>query len=181
MITGKSDSELCIQLSEAPHDREEAFAELYRRHAARIYRYARRILSSEADAEDIVQESFLRFLNSLSQGKQIENIPAYLFRIARNLSINKHHSEKGKTPLVEMSAIFEPKPVEAEEASQIIQMSLELLPCDQREALVLQVYGGLTYAEIGELMEVPVSTVRNWIVRSKAKMRVTLSRYYEHP
>ena len=180
-LTAKSDSELCSLLVAASEDREAAFAELYRRYAVRIYRYARRICNFEDNAEDIVQETFLRFLQSLSTHREIENVGAYLLRIARNLSINHQQSKKRVVPIDEMQIVFEPIPMEAEETAQIITMSLELLPTHQREALVLQVYGGLSYGEISDILGVPVTTIRNWIVRSKSKMRATLLRYLEAP
>ena len=49
----------------------------------------------------------------------------------------------------------------------------------QREALVLQVYGGLSYLEIAEVMGVPMTTVRNWIVRAKDKMRKIVAPYFQ--
>ena len=82
-------------------------------------------------------------------------------------------------PLEDYHAIFEDSRIEAEETSKILQMSLDLLPKDQREALVLQVYGGLSYLEIAEVMGVPMTTVRNWIVRAKDKMRKIVAPYFQ--
>ncbi|HET9135888.1 MAG TPA: RNA polymerase sigma factor [Candidatus Kapabacteria bacterium] len=181
MMTAQSDSELCALLVADTAEREAAFAELYRRYATRIYRYARRICNYEDHAEDIVQETFLRFLQAITKHSEFENVGAYLLRIARNLSINYQVAKKPTVPIDEMHLVFEPIPMEAEETSQVITMSLELLPQDQREALVLQVYGGLSYHEIADILDVPMTTVRNWIVRGKSKMRVMLTRYLESP
>ena len=178
-MTGRSDQELCEILAKKGAERNAAFDELYRRYSARIYRYSRRILSREEEADDILQDTFVRFLNSVEQGKVIENVAAYLLRIARNLSLNLETRRPAVVELDELHAVYTPSPLESEETTQMIQMSLELLPNEQKEALVLQVYSGLSYQEIADTMGVPVTTIRNWIVRGKAKMRETLAQYFE--
>ena len=178
-MTGASDKELCEALREGGESREQAFAELYRRYASRIYQYARRILNRDAEAEDILQETFLKFLNILKKETVIENVPAYLLRIARNLSLRVGSKKQLTVPIEDYHAIFEEAPMEADETSQILTMSLDLLPKEHREALVLQVYGGLSYIEIAEVMGVPMTTVRNWIVRAKDKMRKIVAPYFQ--
>ena len=179
-MTGLSDNELCEALREGGESREQAFAELYRRYASRIYQYARRILNRDSEAEDILQETFLKFLNILAkETTKIENVPAYLLRIARNLSLRTGSKKQLTVPIEDYHAIFEESPMEADETSKILQMSLDLLSKEQREALVLQVYGGLSYNEIAEVMGVPMSTVRNWIVRAKDKMRKIVAPYFQ--
>ncbi len=179
-MTGLTDKELCEALREGGESRELAFSELYRRYASRIYQYARRILNQDMEAEDILQETFLKFLNIL--GKEttvIENVPAYLLRIARNLSLRVGSKKQVTVPIEDYHAIFNESPMEADETSKILTMSLDLLPKEQREALVLQVYGGLSYLEIADVMGVPMTTVRNWIVRAKDKMRKTVAPYFQ--
>ena len=53
-------------------------------------------------------------------------------------------------------------------------------PDDHREAVVLQLYNGYSYDEIGTMMNVPVTTVRNWVVRAKSKLRATLAPYFDN-
>ena len=101
-----------------------------------------------------------------------------MLRIARNLSFRSESKKQVTVPIEDYHAIFNEVPMEAEETSKVLQMSLDLLPKEQREALVLQVYGGLSYNEIAEVMGVPMTTVRNWIVRAKDKMRKIVSPYF---
>jgi RNA polymerase sigma-70 factor (ECF subfamily) len=178
-MTGANDKELCEALRKSGESRESAFAELYRRYASRIYQYSRRILNRDMEAEDILQETFIKFLNILEKDTVIENVPAYLLRIARNLSLRTSSKQQVTVPIEDYHAIFNEVPMEAEETSKVLQMSLELLPKDQREALVLQVYGGLSYLEIADVMGVPMTTVRNWIVRAKDKMRKIVAPYFQ--
>ena len=180
-MTGLTDKELCEALRRAGKAVNYAFAELYRRYASRIYQYARRILNRDMEAEDILQETFLKFLEILKKDAVIENVPAYLLRIARNLSLRISGKKQVTVPIEDYHAIFEESPMESDEASKVLTMSLDLLPPEQREALVLQVYGGLSYIEIAEVMGVPMTTVRNWIVRAKDKMRKIVAPYFQPP
>ena len=61
----------------------------------------------------------------------------------------------------------------------MIDSALNLIPEEQAEAFMLQVYQGMSYNEIAEFFEVPVSTVRNWVVRAKKKLRDILIPYLE--
>lgn len=180
-MTRLTDKELCEALRDSGESRELAFAELYRRYASRIYQYARRILNQSSDAEDILQETFLKFLEILKKDAVIENVPAYLLRIARNLSLRVSSKKQVTVPIEDYHAIFEETPMETDEASKVLTMSLDLLSKEQREALVLQVYGGLSYIEIAEVMGVPMTTVRNWVVRAKDKMRKIVAPYFQPP
>ncbi|GAB1370813.1 hypothetical protein MASR1M45_08750 [Candidatus Kapaibacterium sp.] len=58
-------------------------------------------------------------------------------------------------------------------------MGLELLPDMHKEAFILQAFQGLSYSEIAAVLDVPVTTVRNWIVRAKSKLREILLPYFE--
>jgi RNA polymerase sigma factor (sigma-70 family) len=177
-MTGLNDNELCEALRQGGESREHAFSELYRRYASRIYQYARRILNESTEAEDILQETFIKFLGVIDKETVIENVPAYLLRIARNQSLRTGSKKQITVPIEDYHSIFNEAPMEAEETSKILQMSLELLPKDQREALVMQVYGRLSYLEIADVMGVPMTTVRNWIVRAKDKMRKIVAPYF---
>jgi RNA polymerase sigma-70 factor (ECF subfamily) len=69
-------------------------------------------------------------------------------------------------------------PMERAELIRILTVALEVLPDEQREALILQVYDDLSYQEIAEFMNVPLSSVRNWVVRAKKKLRDELQQYW---
>jgi len=69
--------------------------------------------------------------------------------------------------------------IEQNELAEILAMALELLPEHYRQAVVLQCYNGLTYQEIADVLGVPLSTARNWIVRAKAHLRTILEPYWQ--
>jgi RNA polymerase sigma-70 factor (ECF subfamily) len=107
------------------------------------------------------------------------NVPAFLLRIARNLCLNfKRDRGMRNVEFNELSVGVADKQVESRELAGLITMALELLPDDHREALVLQMYQGMSYEEIAAELQVPVSTVRNWVVRAKKKMREILAPYF---
>jgi len=158
-------------------EREAAFAELYARYSSRVWLYCRRIVGDEALADDLFQDTFLRFLKSAAQERKMTNVPAYLLRIARNLCLNAKRDHKTTVALEDFHFQFEDRSAEHAELARLVAMALDLLPDDHKEALSLQTYGGLSYKEIADIMDVPMTTVRNWIVRAKKRMREILSPY----
>ncbi len=160
--------------------REAAFAEIYARYNQRVYMYCRKILADDTAADDVFQDTFIRFLRSVQDEREMTNVAAFLLRIARNLCLNWKRDHKSRS--VEFQDFHLPNTdhqVESREVAQLITMALDLLSEEYREALVLQLYHGMSYEEIGEHMQVPVSTVRNWVVRSKKRMRDILAPYFE--
>ena len=82
-------------------------------------------------------------------------------------------------PTDELEIPVEEHPVESRELERLVSTALDLLPEEQREAFVLQIYDGLSYKEIAEVIDRPVSTVRNPVVRAKQKVRKVLAPYLE--
>lgn len=174
-----NDIELYSKLRGTHEEKEAAFNELYSRYSNQIYRYCRRILCNEALCEDIYQETFLKFLQSAEKEKEMTNVFAYLLKIARNLCLNAQEKKVNSVPLDNIEVVFEDTQYEKAELSKLVAMALELLNDQYREALVLQTYNDMSYEEISETLEVPVSTVRNWVVRAKKKVREILTPYLE--
>ena len=175
-----SDAELYDFLRSRPKKRDAAFAELYQRHSQRVYLYCRRIVGDKELAEDIFQEAFYRFLKSAKVKREMTNVPAYLLRIARNLCLDaKKAQQKEHIPFYELRFPTNDISLESKELAQFLTMALELLPEEYREVFVLQSYDGFSYKEIAEILDLPLTTVRNRIIRSKRKIREILSPYLE--
>lgn len=164
-------------LSESSHQqRSIAFTEVYNRYSNKIYLYCRKIFGDGTFAEDIFQETFLQFLKNIENKKEISNIPGLLLKIARHLSINHKKSNKNNfSELEDIHAIFHDYSMESKELSQMIDMAMDLLPEEHKEAFILQIFEGLSYNDIAEITNVPLSTVRNRIVRAKSKLREILT------
>jgi len=138
------------------------------------------LVGSKDEAEDLYQETFLNLLKGAAVEKEMTNLRAYILRIARNLFYKSKRDNKAVFVTIDDLDLFvEDNHLEKKEFTEMLTSSLALLPDEYREALILQTYNGMSYQEIGEFMEAPVTTVRNWIVRSKQKLREILSRYWE--
>lgn len=176
------DSELYAFLFGEKSDFDSAFREIYRRNSTRLYLYCKKILTTRESADDAFQETFAIFLRSYKNYPTMTNLPAFLLRIARNVCLRQKQISGYISTTEFNDALFSgsisPSGIEQEELVRLINLALDVLPDDQREALVLQAYQGLSYIEIAELMNVPVSSVRNWISRAKHKLRETLMPYW---
>lgn len=175
-----------LVVSGAERERNEAFEELYNRHSSRVYLYCVKTLGDQAAARDACQEVFIAFWRSAHPDRPMTNLRGYLLRIARNTCLimkrNQSHapSEFDETSF-DSTAAFNPlgeAAIEHNELAELISMALELLPEHYREAVVLQCYNNLTYREVADLLGVPLTTARNWIVRAKAQLRKILEPYW---
>ncbi|GIV55007.1 MAG: RNA polymerase sigma factor [Candidatus Kapaibacterium sp.] len=185
-----SDEELyALIVSGSDRERNEAFEELYARYSGRVYLYCLKTLGDHAAARDACQETFIAFWRSASPQRQMTNLRGYLLRIARNtcLIAKRHETAQPTTEFNEdIYLALAPNPlgeaaVEQNELVQLVTMALDLLPDHYREAIVLQCYNNLSYQEVADTLGVPLSTVRNWIVRAKAHLRKILEPYWEDP
>lgn len=172
------DLELYARLSQSDAAAQAALSILYRRYSQRIYTYCRKILGDSTTAEDLLQETFVKLLESGRQQRAIENFPAYLMTIARNLCLS--HRARSKRQFVEVEDFHlasRDVPYEQRELLQLIQASLELLPEDYREAFVLREYNGLSYNEIADVIGESLDVVKVRIFRAKKKLRDILAPY----
>jgi RNA polymerase sigma-70 factor (ECF subfamily) len=172
-----SDFELFELLKKGDRDSNKAFNELYSRYSPRVYAYCRRFMGGKDEADDIFQETFVRFYESSKMERQMTNVPGFLLRIARNLCVNKKKSESKLTQYEEYMGLDKSSLSDKEELVKLIQMALDLLSDDYREAFVLREYDGLSYNEIAELTNTSLATVKIRIFRAKQKIKEVLQPY----
>lgn len=172
-----SDSELFEQLKSGGVKANRAFDELYRRYSPRVYAYCRRFMGGKDEADDIYQETFVRFYESSKSERQMTNVPGYLLRIARNLCLNRKKQESRFTQYEEYMELDKSGMSDKEELIRLIQMALDLLSDDYREAFVLREYDGLSYNEIADLTSTSLATVKIRIFRAKQKIKEVLQPY----
>lgn len=131
-------------------------------------------------ARDILQETFVKLFNKGKQAAVIENFPAYLMTIARNLCLTyKSRISREYVQFEDFHLSVRDVPYEQKELLQLIQTALDLLPDEYREAFVLREYNGLSYNEIAEVVGVSLETVKVRIFRAKQKLRDILAPYLE--
>ncbi len=172
-----SDEALFEAMAHAEH-RETAFRELYRRYEQRTWAYSMVCVHVESRAKDLVQETFYRVFQSACKGTQVTNVGAYIMRILRNLCIDDIRKySRDFVDVDEVEIAGQSRDYEQIEMQRVLEAAMQLLPPEHRDALLLQAYGGMTYEQIAQDQGVPVSTIRNRIVRAKARLRKILQPY----
>lgn len=172
-----SDRELFLFLKGPKDESEIAFTELYNRYAPRIHAYCYRIVGNPEQAEDIFQETFLRFYRSAQSERMMTNVPGYLLTIARNLCLNHKRDRRQMVSIDSMQFSAEDTNHERTELLELITMALELLEFEYREAFVLREYNGLSYAQIAEVVNTTVPTIKTRVFRAKQKIKAILTPY----
>jgi len=117
-------------------------------------------------AEDLMQDTYMKFLENISNFKEGSNVFAYLSRIGRNLAIDTYHQRK---KIVQGDELFETiaTPEVEEDRDDIFKM-LDLLKDDEREIVTLHVINDLKFREISEMIDKPLGTVL-WIFNKAIK------------
>ena len=162
----------------------ESFNQLVLRWERPIYALAYRVIGREEDARDVAQETFLRAFRSIGGFKGQAKFSSWLYRIALNLCRDWIRKQK-RTPVyqapegldvIEMAA--EQGPTESIEdlvarnlQSRAVAAAMEALTEDQRTAVILKEYQGLTFQEIADLLGCPLSTVKTRLYQALVVLR----------
>ncbi|HLL26249.1 MAG TPA: sigma-70 family RNA polymerase sigma factor [Xanthobacteraceae bacterium] len=167
-----SDEELMLRIAKGD---ERAFRELAPRYAARAIGLARRITGNEADAEEIVQEAFLRVWVNAPRWRPAAAFRTWFYRIVFNLSLNRRR-RASFLPLEEAGDPPDPaalagERMERDERDREIAAAIAALPERQRAAVVLTYGEELTNAEAAEVLGTSVSGVESLLVRAKRMLR----------
>lgn len=150
----------------------EAFDTLLKRHQDRIFNYILRIIKNEDIANDIFQETFVKAILTIKQGRYTENgrFPAWISRIAHNLIIDHYRQEKSENvqsaDIEEIDVLNRKDLCEAtiediiiaDQIRDDVKYLIELLPELQREVLKMRYYQNLSFKEIAELTQVSINT-----------------------
>jgi len=143
--------------------------------------YVRRLVRSEEDAWDALQETFMAVLKALKTIRDGRALPAFVYRTARNAALSQQRRRR-EEPLVEDIAETVDEAAElqltADEAADV-HRGLELLPLPQRESLTLFFLEDLSIAQIAELTGVPEGTVKSRLFHAKRALKRHLGRRLE--
>ena len=146
----------------------EAFEELFARYRGPLYGFFRRRLESSERAEDLAQETFLAMIRSASRYEPRAQLRTYLYGIA--LKLLSAERRKHKTVLLAESN-HEPAVDEFPDKALWVRQSLEKLEIYEREILMLREYEQLSYAEIAEVLRLPINTVRSRLFRARMALK----------
>jgi RNA polymerase sigma-70 factor, ECF subfamily len=148
----------------------DAFEELVRRYQTSIYRVALRMLGSRADAQDAVQETFVRAWRALPRFRHDSAISTWLYRIVTRRALDRIASRRSTGTLDEVEVEAGPDPAQAaehQERLRAIRRAIAKLPPDQRAAIVLREFEGLSYQEVAQVLGASVPAIKTRIHRAR--------------
>ena len=162
----------------------DSFNQLILRWERPIYALAYRVIGREEDARDVCQETFLRAFRALPGFKGEAKFSSWIYRIALNLCRDWIRRQR-RTPTVQMpedteamERLADRPPVESveelvarRELSAVVAEAMAVLPEEQRTAIVLKEYHGLTFQEIADLQGCPLSTVKTRLYQGLTVLR----------
>jgi len=167
----------------------DAFRVLVERHSRAVFRLAYRMTGNEQDAEDAVQETFLRAFKQLRSFDGRSSFSTWIYRICTNCTIDslrlrRKHEEKrvmekedAEMDLLSQQPSKAPTPEQIAQGSQIASMlgpALETLSTMERTAFVMRHYEGLAMEEIGRILDVKPNAAKHSIFRAVQKLRRAL-------
>jgi RNA polymerase sigma factor (sigma-70 family) len=164
-------------LVEAPRVAPHAAAThgLYERHAAKIQSYCQHQLGSREEAEDAVQTTFMNAFRALGRGVVPEAEAAWLFKIAENVCLSRRRSSwrRGKIESPSDFGVIEeiiPGPNRQRDELIGIEDALAAMPEQQRRAILLREWQGLSYREVADELEISQSAVETLIFRARRSL-----------
>ncbi len=170
--------------------------QVFRDYAPRVYNLARRMLGSDADAEDVTQDVLLQVVRKLDTFRGESAFPTWLHRVTVNAALahrRKHGARAEHESNDVLEAILETEPpasvrrwsVEPDEAllsretHALIEAAIAGLPVKYRDVFLLADVEGLSNAEIGEALALSLAAVKSRLHRARLLMRSALARHFE--
>jgi RNA polymerase sigma-70 factor (ECF subfamily) len=167
------------------HAKDEALAALVEQYASTLYRVAFSVLRNAADAEDAVQETFLRVLRHQDTLGEVRDHRVWLIRIVWNIVLDRKRRAKTRPEtedVSELARVLPEKGLSAEERAaaaehhgNVLRM-VDRLPAKEREVLVLSAFEELSSVEIASVLGVTESSVRSRLFRARNIMAELLER-----
>jgi len=178
----ETDAEL---LRRAQRGDDEAFHQLVDRHAGGLFKLAFALVGNAADAEDVMQETFLGALKTIRGFERRSSVKTWLCRILSKRAARCHRARRrhAAVPMendTEPSATSETKGVptsDAVDARLDMTEMIGALSAEHREVVVLRELEGMSYAEIAEVLNVPIGTVESRLYRARQELRSRLEGY----
>ena len=144
-------------------------------HAGEIYAYLWRMLQNEQDAEDCLQDAFLKAYLAYERLDQSANFRAWLYRIAGNTARTRLRGRLRTGVLLTDNIADSGAPIEQQTQTRLqleaVRNAIEALPYKQRESLILRKYQELSYQEIGAILDTSVEGARANVYQGLKKLR----------
>ena len=156
-------------------------------HADGLFTYAMALTRNYFEAEDLVQETYVRAIEAMGRLREHSNVKAWLYTILRNIRLNQVRQRATSPKLVELDAYENAADLVIDSArdphalyvnkleKQQVRIALHQLSEEYREVIVLREYAYLSYQEIAFLLNRPVGTVMSRLARARSKLGTLLS------
>lgn len=175
---------------------DAAFAELVDSHQDMLIGFFYQMMQDRPLAEDLAQEVFLRVYRARERYEARARFSTWLFRIATNVARNSKRSQSRKKEVsitvkdsggmpirveeqlaVEKSSLMPVRQLHRSELQEVVRTAMESLGERQKTALLLNKFQGMSYAEIGDVMELTPAAVKSLLSRARENLREKLEQY----
>jgi len=166
---------------------DHGFAQAALEHIDALYGYAMTLTHDPTEAEDLVQETYLRAASAANPPGSNSNLKGWLFVIMRNAWLNQLRHRNSGPRFVDLDTT-EQAPAQTSESPHVVYLrklereqvreAIESLPDAYREIIVLRDIEGFTYQEIAMVLECPAGTVMSRLGRARGKLRKLLSNWH---
>jgi RNA polymerase sigma-70 factor (ECF subfamily) len=170
-MVDRSDLELSLEAAEGD---EAAFELLVHRHVENVWRLARFLLADDFEAEDAVQETFVKAYRSRRSFRGEASYRTWLLSICHRTCVD--HLRRRSPEVVSLSALRQERAAEETlELRLLIEEGIELLPTEERHAFVLVHVLGYSREEAARICDVPASTLRSRVSRARERLAAMMA------
>lgn len=186
MLTDRSDEQLVkLAVNEDP----EAFGEIVKRWERKIYALCYGMLNREDEAKDAAQEAFIAAYKNLSKFRGEAKVSSWLHRIAVNQCLTRKRREKTRSEsffdesesseekvFVAPARLTPARQTEQGERIAAVRAAVSALPPELKQIVVMKEFEEMTFQEISDVMEIPLSTVKSRLYTALKQLRMKLER-----
>jgi RNA polymerase sigma-70 factor (ECF subfamily) len=176
-------------MAEDARNTEPSFRDSALQYLDGLYGYAMTLARNQAEAEDLVQETYLRAMSASERLRPGSNLKSWLFTILRNVRFNQLRDSRSKPRWVETDAPSS-MPELADKSSKDpfslyltkikeadVRKAIENLPAVHREVIVLREFEQLSYGEIAQILDCPPGTVMSRLNRARERLKEMLQHW----
>jgi RNA polymerase sigma-70 factor (ECF subfamily) len=158
----------------------EALEELIRRWERKLFYYVRRLVAGEADAWDVLQETWTRVVRGIRSVRDPDKLVPWMYRVARNAALSHRQSLLARERFVDreadIDALIESRPAETQWSPQDVHQAMERLSAHHRDALTLFFLEEFSIDDMAAVLEVSPGTVKSRLFYAKAALREVMEK-----